>query len=356
MPKSLKERLAERTSGSVRRSYETREETGRFQSIWKSDMPFPRWICRPGEHIIDIIPFEVATDEFPNATGKSISPGDAQHVMRIWVHGNVGPRQSNYVCPSRNYDLPCPICKHIESEREKEDYNQDQLYKWSAKQRAAYYVVVRDGGKEEQKGVQIYEDAFYFTEKNWAPMARIKSRAGGIEKFINFASPLKDEGKSITFEKKGKGQGNVEFTGHNFMDRDYDIEDKFLEKVAQHPFESLFTRATYDEIAEAHYGPEGGGEDHSEPFDGFEDDQQEEVTDDLPESFGGDAIVDPKCLGGGEWGHDNEKLKHCQKCESYDACATEYEKIAEEADARRAARVAAAPETSPARTGRRKLK
>jgi len=212
-----------------------------------------------------------------------------------------------------------------------------------------YYVIVYDNEKEERKGPQIFYIAHWFMERHLTAIAKRPQTQRGTPTggFQAYADPTKD-GKTVSFTKEGKGKGNVSFLAHRLIDRDYDIDDALLEKVAGHPIDELIHIPSYQEIKDALYGEEttdpeeNNVESEGEEL-GEDDERDEEVGEELEEGVsegedegidksGGETteLKDPRCPGGGDFGLDIERLDHCGDCKKWDPCSLESIRLAEE--------------------------
>ena len=207
-------------SKATQRSYDTKDSFGGGVNYLKKDAKVKLWNCNDGEHLLDIIPY-VAGDNDPN-----VKNGDPQYVLDVWVHKGVGALQQSFVCPQKNFKNRCPICEKQLQMRKSGDYSDEEIKDLNPKRRTMYNVFVWDSKEEIRKSVQVWEVSHFFFEKHLAELSK-RPKGGG---FIIFSDP--DNGKSISFKKKSKGQ-NMEFLGHRFEDRDEEgeITDEMLDSA-----------------------------------------------------------------------------------------------------------------------------
>lgn len=207
-------------SKATQRSYDTKDSFGGGVSYLKKDKKVPLWNCNDGEHLLDVIPY-VAGSNDPN-----VKEGEPQYVLDVWVHKGVGALQQSFICPQKNFKSRCPICEKQLQMRKSGEYSDEEIKELNAKRRTLYNVFVWDSKEEIRKGVQVWEVSHFFFEKHLAELSK-RPKGGG---FIIFSDP--DNGKSISFKKKSKGQ-NMEFLGHRFEDRDEEgeITDDMLESA-----------------------------------------------------------------------------------------------------------------------------
>lgn len=313
-----------------------KEGSGKFGTIFKDDLDVPRWKCKNGEHVIDIIPYRAGKFDPNRPEGK------AAYFLDLYVHKNVGLTNDSFVCPSRNYKKRCPICEEIKRLADKgveyEEYKDDV-----PKRVNIYNIICYDSTEEEDKGIQIWDVPNFFMEDKLRGLAKNK-RTGEP---IYYASPKRETGRSIAFERKGKGKGNVEFLSHEFLKRDYDISKDIIEQAVC--LDEAINQSSYEEIYEAYYGKpysekKKRDEEDDEPKskrsrrsnDDDDDDkpserkrkrQDDDDDDDRPKrkSKSDDDLECP--AKGGVFGEDCDTLKECKKCEVWDDCAKKHDEL-----------------------------
>lgn len=204
------------------------------------------WKCREGEHLIDIIPF------IAGANHLQVDQGKPTYVLDSWVHQKVGINENDYLCLTRNYGEPCPVCEHLANKRlgNLTDKEEKALSKKGPKRRCLYNIVCRDSAREEDKGVQIWEVAHFLFEEKILAIAR-QPRGGG---FIPFSSL--DNGRTICFERRGSGPENTQYLGYKFVDRQEPISDECWKSA--YILDELLHRPDYAEVHEALYCGLGG--------------------------------------------------------------------------------------------------
>jgi len=200
-----------------------RRQGRRFPSIFIKDK-IPEgvefWQCKEGEHLIDIIPFEVGKNMPLDISGRPIAEeGELWHVLDIWVHYNINGNP--YVCPYENFGEPCPICEYIQANR----LPKDIWSKLRPKHRNIYLIWCHDNRKEEKKGIQIFDVSDFFMGEKLEEIATLP-RGGGYIEYFDI-----DDGKTIVFTRKGTGMENTKYLGHKFIDRDEPIPDWVLEQT-----------------------------------------------------------------------------------------------------------------------------
>lgn len=341
---SFRKRLKKQKKELLKRTKEQHEskddQGGSFGDVFiKSAVPEGVGFWNPGkdDHIIDIIPF-LAGANHPN-----VAKGELSYVADIWVHRNVGAMNEQFVCPAKNYKMPCVICEYIAKERlPKAEWDKHRAYR-----RVVYLVWVKDEGDEQEKGIQIWEVAHWNFEKEIDERAK-KKRGGG---YTVFSDP--DDGKSISFSIKASGsyvdaggtkRESIDFAGHQFEDRDGPIPDEILD-TSFCLDDAINTKPDYDEMTKAFHG--GSTEKPSDPDD--EDlppdetetpddeipDDQEQAEDETSETETEDETPKTETDDSGEgcphdhtFGADIDQKDQCDECNKWDNCSDEADKLA----------------------------
>jgi hypothetical protein len=308
---SLRDKMKKQRKDLANRHKESvgRKDQGQFGTILlRSKIPegIKQWIPDFKQHIYDVIPFELAGQ----INNPKVKAGDLEFVLDVWVHRRVGPTDRVFVCPAQTWNKPCPICTDIKQN----DYDKDTYNEIKAKRYTYSLVWVHDSPTEEKEGIKILEIPYFFVQQHLDEISQ-KPRGGGYVVYSDI-----DEGKSICFTKKG-GKGNVQFTGHQFIDRDGPIPDHILDQsfsldgcIHWHP--------TFEEIANAYHGTEiePTGEPNDVPY--TEEDPHESP---VKEEVGEREEEEPtgSCPYGGKFGEDTDTLQKCEKCGEWKHCATE---------------------------------
>jgi len=323
-------------------SHERRDDSGMYGDIFKEIEGLQKWVCKGGTHIIDIIPYQAGGND-PNT-----KEGDWTYLLDLWVHRGVGVNQDTYVCLARNFKLPCPICEYREKLREEADYDEDLVKSLYPKRRSIYNILCYDNSKEEAKGVQIWDVAHFFMEKNLMSIAKIPARGQSKGGFVAFADP--DDGRSIQFERQGEGKDNTKFLGHQFLPRDgYKIEDAVLEQAFQ--IDQIVNIPTYEELSSAFFVEEGAPETQGEVTTGEGAEagvaeegaptpasrigrgaqaSEAEVKKEPPTRTGRTITkvrVEGECPYGGTFGVDLDGLEECKNCDVWDDCSTKKDEL-----------------------------
>lgn len=232
----------------ARQEKQIKEASGGF-SFFKSNAKFKKWNPGKGDHFIDVIPY------FGGKNDSKESQEDGTYMFMVYVHKRIGVDNQDFVCPKMNKlgDGKCPICdyrKKLKSEGEEWEIWKNYL----PKKRELYNVVCVNNEKEIEKGVQVFDVASFYMGEPLEPIMQNPVRPGMKESdsFVRFALETED-GKTIGFrigEKKTETGTFPEYSGHRFIDRDYDVED-FLESA--YILDELIHVPTEKEIYEAFF-------------------------------------------------------------------------------------------------------
>lgn len=272
------------------------------------------WKCTEGGHVIDFIPFRAGPDMpklFEGDPKRAFQEGAYSWVVDLWIHRNIGVLDHPYVCPTRTNGLPCPICEHLQ--QNKDTYSEDEYNAIKPKRRTIYLVWCRDNSDEEGKGIQLWDVAHWFMEDKLKVIAE-RSKGGGSVPYID-----PDIGKSVAFTRRGAGIGNTNFLGHRFEDREEPIPDKILDQ--SFPLDSLIKYASYEEIYEAFYGSAQDGGEVGETGVGPEPPAATEAP--FVEEPVAAEIAEDECPVGGAFGVDHNQLEACEEgdgCVNWDNC------------------------------------
>jgi hypothetical protein len=293
---TIREKLKVGLRERVEESYRTKDQDW-GKGIFDPDKTKGLQFFKPsaGQHIIDILPY------LSGAHDPRRRKGESNYLVDIYVHQNIGPNEDTYICLAKSYNRPCPICEE-RNELRRTSGDQDEIKSLRPKRRVIYAIWDRDN---ETKGIQVWEVAHWFMEANLLPLAK-RPRGGG---YVAFTYPDKSEGRHVVFEIKGTGQ-NIQYTGHQLIEREEDIPDEILEKVPV--LDELLYIPDYKEVKTAYLGKGGANDEGQEPEHG---DEHEE---DLPKF--NKPVKKKVCPYGGTMGTDYGELDECQECMFADDC------------------------------------
>jgi hypothetical protein len=264
---------------SMSKALQARIKKGQQRSSGKSVIAkdnVPRWSPKDGEHIIDILPYSAGKND------PDVKKGTETYTLQYSVHRNVGPAKGIFICLAEVLKKPCPICEHRQTLIDKGA--DDEVWKaLIPKNRNMYNVICYDRG-EEEKGVQVWDVPYFYSEKNLLAIASKPTRGGG-SKFINFPDPV--DGKSITFKITPPASKSdfASYEGYSFEDREYELKMKLLDGV--YVLDEIIHIPTYDELSEAFFG-EGGkpsGDDDGEPDDIPDEKEEGDSLEDIMEEL-----------------------------------------------------------------------
>jgi len=319
----MKDKMYEELNKRIQESYDSRQSSGKFKGIFKEDLQIPVWKIKDGEHLIDIIPYLIGEGN----PSPRVKPGEIGYVLTLFVHNGVGVNENQYVCLSRNYNKPCPVCEYKLKLKNAGD-DEDSLKTLNPTRRCIYNVVVYDDEKEQDKGIQIMLVAHYFMERHLAELSKSPKRGGKI----NYTAPDKT-GKAISFKREGTGAKNTQYLGHRFIDRDYAIADEILDST--YCLEEIVHVPSYEEVYEALHGKQIETKTDLTPLLA----ESPAATDGMTRHFRkgpgipippekGPENDDPSCPDDqGQIGVSIDKLRACQNCSVYEQCFALNEEI-----------------------------
>lgn len=312
-----KKQLLARTRDAVKR-----KDVSQFASLYKNPSEVPQWKCAEGKHKVDIIPF-ISTGKVPaGRPGDVIPEGELAYLFECWVHFNVGANDDAFICLSKTYGDPCPICEDRKRLIQEGEVEEDVIKGLQAKQRTIYNIICYDTREEEKKGIQVWDVAYFFVERNLRSIAE-QSEGGDPIIFADL-----EEGKQIKFQRKGSGAGNTSFLGHAFVERDYELSAKLLDKAFK--LDEIILIPSYEEVANCYFGKRGKVAEEEEEEEApvrtkkrprGEEEEEEEV----PARTLKKKTTKQECPVGGVFGKDFDSYEECADCSAFDACADEYD-------------------------------
>ena len=344
-----REAYRESLQEETKHSYDTKDSSGLFKSIFVDNLPdgAREWKVSEGEHILDVIPFIASDFLFKSSLQPKIQDKKGKNIaykVEVYVHDKVGPTQSSETCPAMVFEDPCPICELRQLLFDKEKltaHEQTILDKNRPIRRVAYNVYCRDSNKEMEKGVQMWLVAHFFFENHVAELSQLPHGGG----YLAWSDP--DEGKSVMFRRKGTGKDNTSYLGHRFLDRD-PLDDELL--LGAHPLDSLIRVLPYERLFRQFFQVEHTGQpvtlslmggvpaeeeastlpDEPAPTTGEEEPPVEEKEEPTAEETTQPA-GDGQCPSDHVFGVDLEKFPaDCGSCAKWDDCADESDRLKRE--------------------------
>jgi len=197
----------------LKQQKESAANSSGFVGVLKDGIPV--WKCGEGKHKIDILPFTVGKKH------PTLPSGSAAYKLDLFSHYGVGVNNDTYICMNKMFKKFCSICEHKSELQQSGDADADQIKKLKPSHNTLYNIICYDTPEEERKGVQVWMVNNWFMESKLMAIAEDESGEP-----IQFPDP--DDGKRITFTRKGTGKANTQYLGHKLVDRDYKISDKLL--------------------------------------------------------------------------------------------------------------------------------
>ena len=175
---------------------------------------------------------------------KTWEGGSKHYGYDVWVHYNIGPRNSSYVCPKYMSNEPCPICEELAKSTDKEYINT-----LKAKKKVLIWVIDREN---ENEGPKLFAMAST-VDKNFV-LQSIDEEDG---KLLFIDHPVK--GYDVAVTRTGTGRTTkwdgekISRTSKPLSDKQENIET-WLQYIIDNPIPSLLVIKDYNYIKTAFYG------------------------------------------------------------------------------------------------------
>lgn len=298
------------------------------QGLFKANLQGVNFLkLAEGQNMFDIIPY-IAGPNDPNCP-----EGDETYLLEVFVHQNCGIKEGKKMCLLETYGKKCPICEDkIRRQRAGGAEGSAEIIKSltpSKFPRTIYNVLCYNSREQEARGIQVFEASFYSLEMSLREMAKRALRPGDkiVDPFIPFMD-IKD-GKTIVFKAQDVGKPSLKFVGIRFEDRDYDLDEKLIEKA--HQLDTLIDIPTYEDMLAWYYGEDGETEgafrtgrvmvrDDDPPMRRPRPNLEEDVNNDPPPARSRKVESDSECPYGYPFG-GVDAHKECAKCDVWDDCA-----------------------------------
>jgi hypothetical protein len=257
---------------------------------------------KKGRNEIEILPYEITTENHPDVAKGEVDIGDIDYVLDIYVHRGMGVNNSDdYVCPSANFGKPCPICEEAKMLRDS-GVEKETTDKLRPKRRVVYNIL-----DHEDEKVKLFMVSHFLFEKELQEEREANNEDGEII----FAHPK--IGKTIRFRAVEEAFGKNTFFKYkkfDFLDRDEPIDVEVLEDSIS--LDSLLVIPTYDELKSAL---------HQNDEEDYEDDEEEEEEEKPKRKT--KKQKSKKCPDGFKFGVDTDEKDECNDCECWDECDEE---------------------------------
>lgn len=214
------------------------------------------------EKQIDMIPYVITQTWYKKLRMKSgsqtgLDVGDEDYKLELPVHKNIGDENATFLCLRLAFGGKCPVCEELmeEWDKKKNDQDKDRISELKPSWRCAYNVFDYD---DQDAGIQLWDDQSFFLFEDFL-LENIDADPDGLSTFWDL-----EEGQTISYKTRTKKLGDNKFQETNsidFIEREA-YEEDILEKT--HPLDAMVTIPTYDEVANAFLGLEGGEEEEEE--------------------------------------------------------------------------------------------
>lgn len=265
-----------------------------------------------GRNKINIIPYEIKTENHPLVAKGSLEVGDSDYKLDLWEHRGLGlDGRDSCVCLKKNYGKPCPICEEYERLKKLEDENADTF---KPKRREYYNVLNKDNE------LQVFATSHYLFGKELIEEARDDEEGG----FIDFADT--EEGKAVKFRASKTSFGGADFFEYksfSFEDREEPISDKILDKVIS--LDELINVPTYEELHKLVTGEVDDEEDDEDEEEEAPPKKTETTSSRKSATFDEDEepskpVRKSECPFGHKFGKDCDAFDDCDNCDCWERC------------------------------------
>jgi hypothetical protein len=238
--------MAKTSSGGFQYAGRTAEEVNRrakessrsYDSIFEDG--FVVYKPKEGENIIRILPPTwLSFDDNGNMLkDEAFEKWGAYWEISVYVHNNIGPDRSTFLCLAEMKDEPCPVC-----EARLDAADEEERFALSPNRRALCWLIDRN---DEKAGPQLWAMPH---KKVFKPIcARSTDRkTGGV---ILVDNP--EEGYDVFFNVEHAGKKNADYTAVDF-DRDptpiHDderIQAKWLKYIKENPLPEILNFQDHD--------------------------------------------------------------------------------------------------------------
>lgn len=257
-----------------------------------------------GEHNILIIPYQIRTKNHPLVAKRKAEMDEWDYVLIIDVHQNVGPEEIPIICPKKNFGKSCPLCEEG-----------GDLEKTS--KRAIYNIINID---RPERGLHIFSTSNHLFQKELQEELKASSKG---DELIHFADP--EDSRSVSFrgsKESGGGMSYVRFKSFRFIKLDDDIEEMYEKEKWEEKTISLdecMIILSYDEIRNILYGNDSEENTEQEDKESRRENRRREKKQESN-----------KCPYGHEYGNSIDQYNDCDKCDLWDECEIEYDRLKKE--------------------------
>jgi hypothetical protein len=323
--KKRRQLYKEQTADRQKENYANKDNSGRFGGIFeeskRAGVQFFK--CKEDDHEIFIVPYIVG-EQHPR-----LKAGKVDFLLDVFVHRKVGINEDSVICLNRTYKEPCPICEYQAQLKAADDPDEALIKSLNPTRRNIFNIVCCDSQKEIDKGIQVWDVSQWLFTNPLEELAH-KKKGGGEVMYADI-----DEGKIISFRKKGSGVTSTEYTAFEFKDRD-EIPDEILE--AAHCLDELIHKPEYDEVATLFFGNEEKEEKppvkaKEKAKEKEEEEEKPPVKKTLSKKEEPKDVPDPgaeevtECPGGAAFGTDYNEYDECGECDVRKQCAAKKDEL-----------------------------
>lgn len=174
---------------------------------------------------LTIVPYEAKMDSPYAKKGEIVTE------RTYFVHRNVGPDESRYICARKTFGKACPICDYRAKLAKKSGTDEETLKSLEPQERQLFRVIDK---KKPEDGIQILDMSYYCFGKLLDARVRSDGEDGEKMGWENYGS-LDTDGFDlrVTFEEKSMGKGSGTFIAAysiDFISRKKALDDALIDE------------------------------------------------------------------------------------------------------------------------------
>lgn len=217
---------------------------------------------------IDVLPYKVKSNPWAD-----VEKGDYHYERTYYVHGGMGATgQDKYCCLQKNFNKPCPICKHG-AKLKAGGAAKDVLSQFYPKERQLFVIIDRDS---DDKKLQLFETAHY---KSFGEMLANKLDGADEDSPMQSFHSL-DDGMYLSVKtKQDSFAGNTYYPPINIEmnPRSKPLPESLLEEIPC--LDDVFIELTYKELEKIFNQVTSDAEEEDGDDEDKEDDEEDDEED-----------------------------------------------------------------------------
>lgn len=194
-------RSKEKRRVSARRRVNEHEQGGSLTTLNIPDGMSLFQVKKAGTYRFDIMPYEVGKGN-PFA-----EEGDLYFERTFWVHRGIGPDNASYVCSSKTFKKPCPVCEFRAKMARDPEADENLIKNLAPKERQIFNV--RDVSENGDGQTQIFEYSNFLFGKQLDAVVKgadPTDEDDGVGEYDMFADLTEGMTLKVTFTEETSGK------------------------------------------------------------------------------------------------------------------------------------------------------